>query len=144
MSTTNAHHGWQVGETPWVRSALVGPAANSPGYAQCYFCGQMTAKLSESDVEADTGRVDVYCNNTWCEARETTVLILRDGAAASDRADTRMPAAIDNDLHSTQQKPFKVLSLGELLEDEPAEAEIVARRTDDGPADYAAPGRPTE
>lgn len=141
MSTTDEHHGWQVGQTPWVQAALIGPPENSPGYAQCYFCGQMTAKLSSSDVEADTGRVDVYCNNTWCEARETTVLIIRDGANASERADARMLAAIDNDTHTTQEEPFKVVSLREILGSEENEGAILARRLDDAPAEYAAPGR---
>ncbi|MFE9172780.1 hypothetical protein ACFYNZ_25445 [Streptomyces kebangsaanensis] len=87
---------WKSGTTPWVRRAQ--PTAHlGVGAArfQCYFCGGQTATRSIDDVEADNGRIDLYCDNEDCAAREVTVIVRRDGDGAQGRADVRALAAID-------------------------------------------------
>lgn len=134
---TNAD-GWSVGEIPWVRDALTGAAERSRSYAQCYFCGEMTAMISANDLASDTGRVEVYCNNTRCEAREMTVLVSRDGSKASSRADVRILKSIDEDTRSSAPPPWTPIPLGQIVEG--SDKQSLSRRLDGGPVSYAAPG----
>ncbi|MFJ6993857.1 hypothetical protein [Streptomyces sp. NPDC003090] len=71
----------EAGETPWARQGTK--------HLPCYFCGGHTAILSSGDRPDDPGRLEVYCDNQMCDAREVVALGKRDGAAASDRADVR-------------------------------------------------------
>lgn len=90
---------WTAGEQPWVRrTAPAGFTASvhNGGGVTCYFCGKDTAKVAAGDVGADSGRVRLYCDNGNCDAREVTILVERDGAGASRRADVRALRAVDN------------------------------------------------
>ncbi|MGY2084870.1 hypothetical protein [Blastococcus sp. SYSU DS0539] len=69
------------------------------GGAVCYFCGRDTVRISHADLHADTGRVQLYCDNTHCAAREVTVLVERDGVGAGRRADVRALRALDYPAH---------------------------------------------
>lgn len=131
---------WEAGEVPWVRRALVGNAFGSSGYAQCYFCGEMSAKISDSDLSADNGRVEIYCDNGQCDARTAAVLITRDGHHADRRADVRILDALDRDSHTTEQGPLVARTLQEIADSEDPEGTL-ARRTTRGPASYASPPR---
>ncbi|MFE0964254.1 hypothetical protein [Streptomyces fungicidicus] len=87
---------WEAGSTPWIREAQ--PVAHLGAGAarfQCYFCGGQTATRSIYDITDDTGRVDLYCDNEHCDAREITVIVCRDGHGSRGRADVRALAAID-------------------------------------------------
>lgn len=88
---------WEAGSAPWVRQAQ--PMAHlGPGAArfQCYFCGGQTVTRSICDIEEDAGRMDLYCDNPDCDAREIAVIVRRDGHGAWGRADVRALAAIDD------------------------------------------------
>lgn len=61
----------------------------------CIFCGADTAKLSNDDKSNDTGRVQLYCDNQRCEAREVEVIVMRDGKQGALRADVRALEAVD-------------------------------------------------
>ncbi|MFB8181533.1 hypothetical protein ACFC8N_37040 [Streptomyces sp. NPDC055966] len=82
---------WESGTTPWARRL---PDAEQKALP-CYFCGERTAMTSWGDLPDDTGRLEVYCDNELCDAREVVVLVQRDGAGAHDRADVRALRAID-------------------------------------------------
>lgn len=132
---------WSSGQEPWIRAALPGRALAAQGYAQCYFCGAQTAKLSAVDLSGDTGRVEVYCDNSDCEAREVAVIVLRDGNRASDRADVRMLRAVDEDNHTTDPRPMEAFTIAELgRRVDQQTSGMLQRRTDEGPASYAAAG----
>ena len=89
---------WRTGTTPWVRreqpNASYGP---EPNPVLCYFCGSQTMKRSSSDVDADHGRIEMYCDSQMCQAREVIIIIRRDGAGAHRRADVRALRALDGD-----------------------------------------------
>lgn len=132
---------WSSGQKPWIRAALPGEALNAQGYAQCYFCGAQTAKLSAGDLSGDTGRVEVYCNNSNCDAREVAVIVVRDGHGAGDRADVRVLRALDEDNHTTDPRPMEAFTIEELgRRVDQQSSGMLQRRTDEGPASYAAPG----
>jgi hypothetical protein len=88
---------WEAGTTPWIRQRQPERSWNhvKDNTVQCYFCGQMTAKRSTTDHDQDTGRVELYCQSDLCDAREMVVLVRRDGAGATWRADSRALAALD-------------------------------------------------
>ncbi|MCS5487389.1 hypothetical protein NY588_09645 [Curtobacterium flaccumfaciens pv. beticola] len=137
----NTNLEWNAGETPWVRATLEGSPFGSSGYAQCYFCGDMSAKLSSTDLRSDSGRVEVYCDNGNCDAREVIVVVARDGNHSDRRADVRILDALDRDTHSTEQKPLVARSLQEIADAQDSEEAVVARRQDRGAASYASPAR---
>ncbi|MGY5884352.1 hypothetical protein [Modestobacter lacusdianchii] len=90
---------WVAGTQPWVRQVAPSGYSASAAHGQgvrCYFCGHDTAKVSGSDVQNDTGRVEVYCDNTDCDARTVTILVEKDGARAAQRADVRALHVIDS------------------------------------------------
>ncbi len=60
----------------------------------CYFCGEDQVKLSYADRPADAQRIELYCDNVNCEAREVVVLMRR-GLGAHERADVRALQALD-------------------------------------------------
>ncbi|MFJ5657486.1 hypothetical protein ACIQD5_29700 [Streptomyces microflavus] len=76
-----------MAETEWV----AGEVPSLP----CYFCGGRTAILGSGDRPDDPGRLEVYCDNPMCDAREIAVLVKRDGAGAPDRADVRALREVD-------------------------------------------------
>ncbi|MER7834125.1 hypothetical protein [Streptomyces sp. NPDC095602] len=77
----------EAGETPWARQGTK--------HLPCYFCGGHTAILSSGDRPDAPGRLEVYCDNQMCDAREVVVLVKRDGAAVSDLADVRALGEVD-------------------------------------------------
>lgn len=81
---------WEAGSVPWARRST------SAGQAvRCYFCGGETAIGSYGDLPDDTGRLELYCDNELCDAREVVILVRRDGDDAYVRADVRALRAID-------------------------------------------------
>jgi hypothetical protein len=100
--TPNRHQGsgnWDAGTQPWVRQVAPSGYSASAAHGQgvrCYFCGHDTAKISGADVQNDTGRVEVYCDNTDCDARTVTILVEKDGGGAGQRADVRALHVIDS------------------------------------------------
>lgn len=137
----DTNHEWNAGENPWVRRALDGSPFGSAGYAQCYFCGGMAAKLSVGDLSGDSGRVEVYCDNGDCDARETVVLVARDGHHSDRRADVRILDALDRDNHTTEQGPLVAKPLKDVAAERESEEAILTRRQDRGPVSYASPAR---
>lgn len=83
---------WSHGKTPWLRTIGREPIT-------CYLCGEPKMIRSFGDEKTDTGRVQLYCDNPQCEAREVELIVLRDGASATLRRadvqvlDTIAPAA---------------------------------------------------
>lgn len=136
----DSNEGWESGEVPWVRRQLRGDPFAADGYAQCYFCGQHTAKISVGDLSGDNGRVEIYCTNNECDVRVATVIVTRDGNHAGMRADVRILNAIDKDSHSTEWPQKTALSWREFLDKDSDDAGRVARRTGRAPITYAAPG----
>ncbi|MFE2072803.1 hypothetical protein [Streptomyces misionensis] len=74
------------------------PRGSRAARFQCYFCGGQSVIRSEHDNEHDTGRLELYCDNEHCAAKEIAVIVCRDGYAAGERADLRALAAIDEGL----------------------------------------------
>lgn len=85
---------WDASEPPWARRP------DTDGGLPCYFCGGRTAILSFGDRSDDPGRLELYCENQMCDAREVVVLVLRNGAGAHDRADVRALAEVDRPNHT--------------------------------------------
>ncbi|MFJ8755673.1 hypothetical protein [Streptomyces cyaneofuscatus] len=80
---------WDAEATPWARRPDAGQTL------PCYFCGGKTAILSFDDRSDDPGRLELYCDNQMCDAREVVVLVLRNGAGAHARADVRALHEVD-------------------------------------------------
>lgn len=90
---------WESGTTPWLRREQPKTTWGTESQpAQCMFCGARTVKRSGHDKAADHGRLELYCDNGDCDAREVIVLVRRDGGDAVDRADVRALAALDQGL----------------------------------------------
>ena len=57
----------------------------------CYFCGRDSVILSYTDLHEDHGRVEIYCDNGDCDAREIEVIIIEDGTSTTrNRTDVRI------------------------------------------------------
>jgi hypothetical protein len=68
--------------------------------AVCFFCGQDSVNLSYGDLREDHGRVEIYCDNGDCDAREVEVIVVDDGTAATrTRSDVRILAHFAPDGH---------------------------------------------
>lgn len=61
---------WDSGNVPWIRRHPHGTKV------QCLFCGEIAAIVSDGDIGRDSGRVQVYCDNGACAAREIEVLVV--------------------------------------------------------------------
>ncbi|MEU4010257.1 hypothetical protein AB0H30_17480 [Streptomyces pseudogriseolus] len=123
---------WEAGATPWLRrhqtEATWGPEANS---VQCMFCGEKTVKRSASDREQDPGRLELYCDNQFCDAREMVLLVKRDGADAIFRADVKALHLVDDgtlDVHAAFPPEVKSYSMADLLADRGNEVERRMRK----------------
>ncbi|MFE9812388.1 hypothetical protein [Streptomyces sp. NPDC005548] len=126
---------WEAGTTPWLRqhqtSAGWGPETDP---VQCMFCGAKTLKRSATDREQDTGRMELYCDNQFCDAREMVLLVRRDGADAIFRADVKALNLIDNgelDVHAAFPPEMKSVSMADLLADHGNEVERRMRKATD-------------
>ncbi|MFB7977278.1 hypothetical protein [Streptomyces vinaceus] len=86
---------WEAGTEPWARRVPQSDHKALP----CYFCGGRTAMRAHGDLPDDAGRLELYCDNQMCDAREMVVLVLRDGAGAHDRADVRALRVIDEGIN---------------------------------------------
>lgn len=78
---------WISGQIPWIRTLR-----DCENLAPCYLCGKRTVLRSFSgDMKSDHGRVQVYCDNDQCDARETEVIVVRDGTKTTpERTDVRI------------------------------------------------------
>ncbi|MEU2769801.1 MULTISPECIES: hypothetical protein [Streptomyces] len=96
---------WETGAMPWLRRHQPETTfTNEPNPVRCMFCGADSIKRSQMDRSEDTGRIELYCDNGLCEAREIVLLVKRDGAGAGSRADVRALNLIDKgilDVHAT-------------------------------------------
>ncbi|MFE0472582.1 hypothetical protein ACFW2V_13305 [Streptomyces sp. NPDC058947] len=112
---------WEAGDEPWLRRHQ--PTANyetESNPVQCMFCGGGTLKRSASDRPQDPGRLELYCDNGACDAREMILLVERDGNRAHERADVRALRLIDSgtlDIHTAFPPEMKSSDLFELMED---------------------------
>lgn len=72
------------------------PAARSEGAKiWCPYCGSETAIVSMGDVPDDRGRMQLYCNNSYCDVREFEVIAFRAGPDAPERADVLALQTLD-------------------------------------------------
>ena len=102
------------------------------GYLTCYFCGQNTVKRSYGDKANDTGRLELYCTSQHCDARETTLIVLRDGNSADARADVRVLRALDDGHTALEEEPSELefKTVGELMNT--TREDVTLRRIDRG------------
>ncbi|MEU3295754.1 hypothetical protein ABZ722_25760 [Streptomyces longwoodensis] len=103
---------WEAGEAPWARQGTE--------HLPCYFCGGRTAILSSGDRPDDPGRLELYCDNQMCDAREVVVLVKRDGAGAPDRADVRALREVD--------RPRETPAVGDVMARYEDNKNLTARR----------------
>lgn len=123
---------WEAGGEPWLRrhqpETTYGP---QPKTVQCLFCGAQTLKRSASDRPQDPNRLELYCDNQLCDAREMVLLVMRDGAGAYDRADVRTLRLIDKgafDVHAAFPPKMESSNLSDLLADRGNEVERRMRK----------------
>ncbi|MFJ8727750.1 hypothetical protein [Streptomyces sp. NPDC093269] len=123
---------WEAGATPWLRrhqqEATYG---TQPDPVQCMFCGSQTVKRSASDRDEDRGRIELYCDNGLCDAREMVLLVKRDGDEAGFRADVRALHLVDDgtlDVHAAFPPEARSYTLDELLADHGKEVERRMRK----------------
>lgn len=127
---------WDAGTTPWLRRHQ--PEAtwgNEPNPAQCMFCGGQTLKRSAPDREEDAGRLELYCDNSLCDAREMVLLVQRDGAEAGLRADVRALHLVDDgslDVHAAFPPKAKSYTMGDLMADYGKDVERRMRKAPPG------------
>jgi hypothetical protein len=81
------------GDEPAIRRA-VGDHGKIADYA-CPFCGSASLLASSTDLKLDTERVEVYCDNSHCAAREIVILIKRGDPGPGTRADVLALQAVD-------------------------------------------------
>lgn len=135
--------GWGPDEAPYARTAGQSRpqgGKEGAGYLTCYFCGEISVKRSYGDFPEDNGRLELYCTNQNCEAREVAVIVLKDAIGAHRRADVRVLHALDEGVSEIGQQVgpefFTLGELNELRRDSP-----VGRRTEHGDVVVAAKGR---
>lgn len=111
---------WEAGATPWLRRHQTNAGyGTEPNPIQCLFCGGQTVKRSSTDHEEDPGRIELYCDNGSCDAREMVLLVRRDGAEAGLRADVRALRLVDEgklDVHASYPPEMRSYSLTEMAE----------------------------
>lgn len=84
VATAASLNSWKRAQEPWVRTL----APQEP--TDCYMCGQVTSIQSYSDIAGDPGRVAMYCDNEYCAARESEVIVVNDGTEHTrGRSDVR-------------------------------------------------------
>jgi hypothetical protein len=94
------------GDEPAIRKAVV--AYNTIESYPCPFCGDMALLLNGNDLGIDTKRVEVFCGNSHCEARDIVILIKR-GAGAHRRADVWALRAVDEGTDAEQEVDGAIL-----------------------------------
>ncbi|MFD8899902.1 hypothetical protein [Streptomyces ardesiacus] len=105
---------WEAGATPWLRRHQPKAEYSSePSPVQCMFCGGQAVKRSATDYEEDSGRIELYCDNGNCDAREMILLVKRDGAKSGLRADVRALRLVDEgklDVHASYPPEMRFYS----------------------------------
>lgn len=101
--------------TPAIRSA------DHDNPWRCPWCGQMTWIRSFGDLGQDLGRVQMYCDSSRCDSRETELLIVRGHGAlaaprAGARADVRALAKLDHGYINGNEPGAGAVNAGDLLE----------------------------
>jgi hypothetical protein len=123
------NHEWEAGATPWLRRHQTEKTWSIEARSvQCMFCGDNTLKRSTSDRDEDNGRIELYCDNHLCDAREMVLLVRRDGAEAIFRADVRALNLIDDgsfDVHAAFPPQMRSHTMAELMADR---GNVVERR----------------
>ncbi|MEW2498491.1 hypothetical protein AB0942_33910 [Streptomyces nodosus] len=110
---------WEAGATPWLRRHQPNAGYGSePNPIQCMFCGSRTVKRSGTDHDDDPGRIELYCDNGLCDAREMVLLVKRDGADSGLRADVRALHLIDDgtldDVHAAYPPEARSYSVADM------------------------------
>ncbi len=129
---------WESGTSPWFRSQAKMASRVDRPIARCYFCGEESAILSFGDLAQDHGRIEIYCDNGQCDAREMTIIVER-GEGASDRADVRLLRGLDEESTSEAPPELRSRSLAEWAS-ERSDADVAARRTSTYPVTVAVYG----
>ncbi|MGW5003221.1 hypothetical protein ACWEP8_36835 [Streptomyces hydrogenans] len=123
---------WEAGSVPWLRRQQKDTTfGHEPAGVLCMFCGASTAKRSVGDREEDPGRLELYCDNTDCDAREMVLLVTRDGDGAGDRADARALRLIDRgtlDVHASYPAEVESYDMSELMSQRGQETERRMRK----------------
>ncbi|OBC19347.1 hypothetical protein A5786_17030 [Gordonia sp. 852002-50816_SCH5313054-a] len=101
LRAVTAGDGWSNGITPWLRQ--------SQKPFNCYWCGSVEAILSWGDIGEDTERIEFYCQNPDCNAREVDVLVVDDGTDTTRRR---------ADAKALQRFPGEVLADPVLINDD--------------------------
>lgn len=121
---------WEAGATPWLRRHQTNAGYGSePNPIRCLFCGGQTVKRSATDHDEDPGRIELYCDNGRCDAREMVLLVKRDGAHSGMRADVRALRLVDEgklDVHEAYPPEARSYSFSEMAR---MSEGIVERRT---------------
>ncbi|MGV9748371.1 hypothetical protein ACWDTG_26250 [Rhodococcus zopfii] len=74
---------WTHWSSPWIRR--IAGSSTGPEAITCYLCGNSTMIRAFGDVKDDHGRVELYCDNPDCAAREVELIVMRDGHSATFR-----------------------------------------------------------
>lgn len=85
-------HSFSRDDEPAIRATV-----DDAGYTAfpCPFCGARLLKVNWMDLPQDSQRVTVYCDNTYCVAREIEIVTTR-GEGAHLRGDVAALRAIDS------------------------------------------------
>jgi hypothetical protein len=116
-----------VEPTPWIRRG------RNTARAFCPFCGERSLLRSFDDDASDTGRVELYCDNSMCDAREIVILNTR-GWGADQRADVRALDAVDHG-YNPPAPPVRIMSGTEVLASMPSYEQRARWRKERTPGD---------
>ena len=77
----------------------------TPDKYPCPFCGNNTLIRSNWDLSNDNFRVELYCNNSYCDTREMVVIAKRMNGSVSDhRADMAAIVAVDKGTEAEREE----------------------------------------
>lgn len=117
----------EVQPVPWIRRG------RNAERAFCLFCGERSLLLSDDDDASDTGRVEVYCDNGECDAREIVILNTR-GWGADLRADVRALDDVDRG-YNPPARPARIMTATEVLAETPSHSQRARWRKERTPGD---------
>jgi hypothetical protein len=95
-----ALEGWERGSAPKVRDTAE-DKRHVHGWT-CPFCGADELLISDGDLPADCDRIELYCDNPGCDAREFVILATR-GEGVHERADVLALEAVDSGTRAEQE-----------------------------------------
>lgn len=88
---------FEEGATPAIREA--------PDEYPCPFCGKNTLVRSYGDLSDDNFRIELYCNNSYCDTREMAVIAKRmNGSVSGHRADVAAIVAVDEGTEAEREE----------------------------------------